>query len=172
MSSATPSYSIESDKQLAIQLQQQEIRTNPKRKAASTYATSQYVTEHAPKRIARTPKQLPEDSDTSSLSAPPDSPELSTITTASQPFFQESSKNLSDGIDKPKKVNGLTEITVTQADILSNPPPGDELYRLAEAAKERKEISKSYDASVLRFVDGKWMAPQMCIGYSNTLIRY
>ncbi len=61
-----------------------------------------------------------------------------------------------------KSVLGITDITISAASQRSQPPPGEELLQMVEAAKLRGEIPKIHDSSVIRYVDGKWMAPQMC----------
>jgi hypothetical protein len=71
----------------------------------------------------------------------------------------------SDTISMPLqggKPRGLTDITISDANARSFPPPGPELLKKVDGAKAAGEVPKLYDSSVIRYVDGKWMAPQMC----------
>jgi hypothetical protein len=61
-----------------------------------------------------------------------------------------------------RKPRGLTNITISDADARSIPPPGPELLGKVDGAKATGEVPVLYDSSVIRYVDGKWMAPQMC----------
>jgi hypothetical protein len=71
----------------------------------------------------------------------------------------------SDTVSKPlqgRKPRGLTGITISEADARSIPPPGPELLMKVDTAKAIGEVPVLYNSSVIRYVDGKWMAPQMC----------
>ena len=57
---------------------------------------------------------------------------------------------------------GLTKFTISEGDLRSLPQPGTELLRMVEDAKNRRELAMIYDASVVRRINGEWMAPQMC----------
>jgi hypothetical protein len=61
-----------------------------------------------------------------------------------------------------KRIIGITTITRDNADQQSVPKAGEELTRLVEEAKARKEIPKYHNTAVVRFVDGRWMVPQAC----------
>jgi hypothetical protein len=61
-----------------------------------------------------------------------------------------------------RKPRGLTNITISDADARSIPPPGLELLEKVNSAKATGEVPILYNSSVIRCVDGKWMAPQMC----------
>jgi len=61
-----------------------------------------------------------------------------------------------------RKPRGLTDITISDADARSTPPPGRELLQKVNDAKGTGEVPMLYDSSVIRYVDGKWMVPQMC----------
>lgn len=61
-----------------------------------------------------------------------------------------------------RKPRGLTSVSIGEADARSNPPPGPELLGKVDSAKASGEVPILYDSSVVRYVDGKWMAPQMC----------
>jgi hypothetical protein len=61
-----------------------------------------------------------------------------------------------------RKPRGLTNITISDADARSTPPLGPELLQKVNDAKATGEVPMLYDSSVIRYVDGKWMAPQMC----------
>jgi hypothetical protein len=63
---------------------------------------------------------------------------------------------------KKKTPQGITTITVFEGDLRSQPLPGPELLQLVEEAKSRGELPKICDSSVVRFLDEKWMAPQIC----------
>ncbi|KAL3418928.1 hypothetical protein PVAG01_09149 [Phlyctema vagabunda] len=64
---------------------------------------------------------------------------------------------------KPQRqIWGLTNITVPEGDARSQPAPGPELEILVEVAKSQGLVPRVCDTHVLRFIDGKWMAPQMC----------
>lgn len=63
---------------------------------------------------------------------------------------------------RKKAVYGITNISILGADQISQPLPGGELLRMVEDAKNRGEIPKNCNSGVVRRVDGKWMAPQMC----------
>lgn len=58
----------------------------------------------------------------------------------------------------------LTDILISEADSRSIPSPGPELLKKVEEARENHEFPAILDSSVLRFIDGMWMAPQMCKG--------
>lgn len=66
-----------------------------------------------------------------------------------------------------RKPRGLSKITISEANARSNPPPGPELLEKVYRAKEKGEVPQVHDSSVVRLVDGKWMAPQMCNRYIN-----
>ena len=61
-----------------------------------------------------------------------------------------------------RKPRGFTNITISDADTRSIPPPGPELLEKVDGAKAIGEVPMLYDSSVIRYVDGKWMAPQRC----------
>lgn len=61
-----------------------------------------------------------------------------------------------------RKRRGLTNITISDADARSIPLPGPELLEKVDVAKATGKVPKLYKSSVIRYVDGKWMAPQMC----------
>jgi hypothetical protein len=74
-----------------------------------------------------------------------------------------------DTISKSRKPRGLTDILVSEADIQSIPPPGAELLREVGRAKSAGEVPMIYDSSVIRYINGKWMVPQMCDRFVHTL---
>jgi len=57
---------------------------------------------------------------------------------------------------------GAARITRLEADQRSFPPASDQLTRLVEDAKVRKEIPMCHRTADVRFVDGNWMAPTAC----------
>jgi hypothetical protein len=61
-----------------------------------------------------------------------------------------------------RKPRGLTNITISDADARSIPPPGPELLEKVDVAKSTGEVPMLYNSSVIRYVDGKWMTPQIC----------
>jgi hypothetical protein len=61
-----------------------------------------------------------------------------------------------------KTPNGLSQITISEADSRSFPAPGAELHKMVDTAKQNGNVPMIYDSSVIRLIDGKWMAPQMC----------
>lgn len=162
---AHPSASIEADEKLAKKLDLQ-FRANPKRNIASLYATK--AVEHDPNNQQTLGDDI-DSSESSRLSTPPESRELSVFIEDSRPTKETEVKISIPIVEDTRRIRGLTNITVDEADAMSHPPPGDELLQLAEGAKQRQEIPKLFDTSVLRFIDRKWMAPQMCDGYVHGL---
>lgn len=69
-----------------------------------------------------------------------------------------------------RKPRGLSKITIHEANARSNPPLGPELIEKVESAKANGEVPMVYDSSVVRYVDGKWMAPQMCNRYAQLIL--
>lgn len=60
------------------------------------------------------------------------------------------------------------EITVSEADMYSSPPPGPELVRMVQEAQAKGEFAKHLDSNTIRRLDGNWMVPQPCsrlVGY-------
>ncbi|KAI9743397.1 MAG: hypothetical protein M1818_003244 [Claussenomyces sp. TS43310] len=57
---------------------------------------------------------------------------------------------------------GLTQVTLEEADMRSFPVPGPDLLAIVAMLKQEGSLPKVHDPSVLRLVDGDWMAPQMC----------
>ncbi len=57
---------------------------------------------------------------------------------------------------------------ISDADARSVPPPGPELLKKIDIAKTTGEVPILYDSSVIRYVDGKWMVPQMCDRFVHT----
>jgi hypothetical protein len=55
-----------------------------------------------------------------------------------------------------------TDITLEAANARSVPAPGPELHAFAENARQSLELSKQLHPDVVRYVDGQWMAPEMC----------
>jgi hypothetical protein len=65
-------------------------------------------------------------------------------------------------VPQGRKPRGLTNVSISEADTRSIPPPGPELLEKVDSAKTTGEIPMLYDSSVVRYIDGKWMIPQMC----------
>ncbi|OAF58525.1 hypothetical protein VC83_04909 [Pseudogymnoascus destructans] len=65
---------------------------------------------------------------------------------------------------RERKAHGyfVTNITVKDADARTYPPIGPELLELARKAWSNGHIAKRWNPEVARFVDGIWMAPDMC----------
>lgn len=55
-----------------------------------------------------------------------------------------------------------TDITLETANARSVPAPGPQLRALVENARENLELAKQWHPDVVRYVDGEWMAPEMC----------
>ena len=73
-----------------------------------------------------------------------------------------SSSILPTNSSRKVKVWGLTNITIAEANRLSQPLPGPELLGLVAEAKNKFQLPKNVDDSVCRYINGKWFAPQPC----------
>lgn len=112
----------------------------------------------APQSMPATPPQATSPNPASSpLSSPP----------TSERSFTFCEPSIKDQPGKPLPVSkrgqqGITHITISEGDRKSQPQPGTELVQMVEEAKIRGELAKIYDSSVVRRINGEWMAPQMC----------
>jgi hypothetical protein len=138
------------------------VASTPKRelppRAAKRARTSEDAVPITPQSMPATPPQAASlDPISSPLSSPPASER-------SFRFGEPSTKKLPETPLPASKrgQQGITDITVPKGDQRSQPQPGPELLRMVEEAKSRGELAKIYDSSVVRRINGEWMAPQMC----------
>jgi hypothetical protein len=142
--------------------QRTSVTSSPRRvllpRAAKRARTSGAMVPRTPQSMPATPPQATSpDPASSPLSSPPTSERSFT-------FCELSIKDLPD---TPLPVSkrgqqGITNITISEGDRRSQPQPGTELLQMVEEAKIRGELAKIYDSSIVRRINGEWMAPQMC----------
>lgn len=78
------------------------------------------------------------------------------------------SNDTASKVPQGRKPRGLTNVSISEADAKSIPPPGPELLEKVNSAKVTSEVPMLYNSSVVRYVDGKWMVPQMCARFVET----